>query len=70
MRLLKNLNRLKAIKPIGALNAAMLKRLDFIRRLGGGGFKPSRGLKPTAGLPLKLADMANKYSKMKVQGEI
>ena len=65
-----NINRGKFIKPISALNNNFLKAWDMKRRMGMYGMAAvTPKFVPTGNLPLHLADNANKYSKMKLQGE-
>lgn len=65
-----NPNRWQPAKPIGRMNQEMLKDLDMRTRLNGSLKNNTLRLRPTGGLALHLADNANKYSKMKVQGEV
>ena len=66
-----NINRGKFLKPIPAMNNHFLKRWDMKRRMGAHGMESLvQKLTPTGHLPLHLANNANKYSKMKLQGEV
>ena len=65
-----NVNRGKFIKPISAMNNHFLARWDMKRRMGMFGMESLvQKLTPTGHLPLHLANNANKYSKMKLQGD-
>ena len=58
-------------KPIGRMNMNSIKEYDAVRRFNKHNSMETRlTMRPTAGLGLQLADNANKYSKMKTQGEI
>ena len=66
-----NINRGKFIKPIAALNNHFLARWDMKRRMGAHGMESLvQKLTPTGNLSIHLADNANKYSKMKLQGDM
>ena len=67
----RNANRLRPRKPIGRMNMNSIKQYDMVRRYNKNNSMEARlSMRPTAGLGLQLADNANKYSKMKMQGEI
>jgi hypothetical protein len=65
-----NPNRRQPAKPIGRMNDNMLKDIDMRMKLNNALKGNTLRLRPTGGLALHLADNANKYSKMKVQGEV